>query len=758
MATSEPRVVGKSLPRMDGAGKVTGTAVYAADFALPDMLVGKVFRSTEPHARIVRLDTARARALPGVRAVMSAADVPDVRYGGALKDETVFARGKVRYVGQPVAAVAATTPEAAEAALAAIEVVYEPLPAVFDLDAALAPGAPLIHEEWASYTAIPILHRDGNVCNRARIVVGDVERGFEEADRIFEHRFRTGMVHQGYTEPRAAVAAWDSSDQVTVWSNTQLPFEVQSTLAEILQMAPSKIRVVVPGIGGGFGGKLRVGVEHFAAFLAKATGRPVKVMTTSEEELTAAYPRQGTVVELKTGVTTDGRITAKAGRIWFDTGAFAGSGPGVASVATLVLAGPYKIPNLHLEGFAVYTNKTNCGSFRAPSGPQANFAVESQMDIIADALGIDPLELRLKNIVREGDEGPTGQVLNAVGLEECLRKAAAAIAWNDRRPARWRGKGLACGWWTTTGGSSGVYVKINPDGTVALNTGAAEIGTAALTGAAQVLAEELGIDLADINVVSADTFSTPFDFGAQGSRTAFAVGNACRAAVDDLKGRIFALAAAQLGVAPDACHLADKHVLADGKRISLADLARLSQQTGGGLIAQGTFIAPPTAYDSKRVDGHVYPAFHSPSFHAHAVDLSIDPETGDVTIHKYVVAQDVGFAMNPTYIEGQIEGGVAQGLGQALSEEIVYENGRVLNPNLTDYKMPTTLDMPRVETILVQHPSLVGPYGAKGVGEPPNIEPPAAVANAVASATALRLTSLPITAEHIALALRDAGA
>jgi CO/xanthine dehydrogenase Mo-binding subunit len=587
--------------------------------------------------------------------------------------------------------------------------------------------------------------------------VGDVERGFEEADRIFEHRFRTGMVHQGYTEPRAAVAAWDSSGQVTVWSNTQLPFEVQNTLAEILQMAPSKIRVVVPGIGGGFGGKLRVGVEHVAAFLARATGRPVKIITTSEEELTAAYPRQGAVIELKTGVTKSGRITAKAGRIWFDTGAFAGSGPGVASVATLVLAGPYKIPNLHLEGFAVYTNKTNCGSFRAPSGPQSNFAVESQMDIIADALGLDPLELRLRNIVHEGDEGPTGQILESVGLEECLRKAAAAIAWDDRRPGRWRGKGLACGWWTTTGGSSGVYVKINPDGTVALNTGAAEIGTGALTGAAQVLAEELGIDLADINVVSADTFSTPFDFGAQGSRTAFAVGNACRAAVDDLKPRIFALAAGQLGVEPEACRLADKHVLADGKRISLADLARLSQQTGGGLIAQGTFIAPPTAYDGKRVDGHVYPAFHSPSFHAHAVDLSIDPETGEITVHKYVVAQDVGFALNPTYIEGQIEGGVAQGLGQALSEEIVYDNGRVLNANLTDYKMPTTLDVPRVETILVQHAGLVGPYGAKGVGEPPNIEPPAAVANAVASATGLRLTSLPITAEHVALALRDAG-
>ena len=565
------------------------------------------------------------------------------------------------------------------------------------------------------------------------------------------------MVHQGYTEPRAAVAQWHSSGTVTVWSNTQLPFEVQNTLAEILQTPPSKIRVVAPGIGGGFGGKLRVGVEHFAAFLARKTGRAVKVITTSEEELTAAYPRQGTVVELKTGVTNDGRIVAKEGRIWFDTGAFAGSGPGVASVATLMLAGPYKIPNLRLEGFAVYTNKTNCGSFRAPSGPQANFAVESQMDIIADALGLDPLELRLRNIVREGDEGPTGQVLNAVGLEECLRKAAAAIGWSDRRPGKWRGKGLACGWWTTTGGSSGVYVKINPDGTVALNTGAAEIGTAALTGAAQVLAEELTVDLADISVVSADTFSTPFDFGAQGSRTAFAVGNACRAAVADLKPRIFLLAAAQLGVEAEACALACKHVVADGKRISLADLARLSQQTGGGLIAQGTFIAPPTAYDAKRVEGHVYPAFHSPSFHAHAVDLSVDAETGEVTLHKYVVAQDVGFAMNPTYIEGQIEGGVAQGLGQALSEEIVYEGGRVVNANLTDYKMPTTLDMPRVDTILVQHPSLVGPYGAKGVGEPPNIEPPAAVANAVASATGLRVTVLPITAERIALGLRDAG-
>jgi CO/xanthine dehydrogenase Mo-binding subunit len=743
---------------MDAPGKASGTAVYAADFALPGMLYGAVLRSREPHARLVGVDASRAAAIPGVRAVITAADVPDVRYGGAVKDETVFARDRIRFAGQPLAAVAATSLDIATAALAAVEVVHEPLPPILDVASALAPGALLVHEGWADYTALPILHREGNVCNRARIVVGDVERGFAEADRIFEHRFTTASVHQGYTEPRAAVAQWDSSGQVTVWSNTQLPFEVQATLSEILQVPPSKVRVIVPGIGGGFGGKLRIGVEHFAALLARKIGRAVKVMTTTEDELRAAYARQPAVVELRTGVTGDGRLTAREARLWFDTGAFAGSGPGVASVATLMLAGPYRIPNLLLEGYAVYTNKTNFGSFRAPSGPQANFAVESQMDVMADALGIDPLEFRLKNIVREGEEGPTGQVLSAVGLEECLRRAADAIGWSDRRPAGGRGKGLACGWWTTTGGSSGVYVKVNADGSVALNTGAAEIGTAALTGAAQVLAEDLGVRLADIHVVSADTLSTPFDFGAQGSRTAFAVGNACRAAVAELKRQLFALAAKQLGVEESALSLGEGCVIAaEDRRLTLAELARVSQASGGGLIAHGTFVAPPTAYDAKRVDGHVYPAFHSPSFHAHAVDLSVDAETGEITLHRYVVAQDVGFAMNPTYIEGQIEGGVAQGLGQALSEEIVYEGGHVLNANLTDYKMPTTLDVPPIESILVQHPSLVGPYGAKGVGEPPNIEPPAAVANAVASAVGLRITSLPITPEKVALGLRESA-
>jgi CO/xanthine dehydrogenase Mo-binding subunit len=747
------RAVGQRWPRLDAREKVAGEAVFGPDLALPGMLHGAVVRCALPHARLISVDTRRAAAVPGVRAVITAADVPAVRYGGAVKDEPIFARDRALHAGQPVAAVAAATSEAAAAAREAIAITYEPLPAIFDAEAAMAFESALVHEDWADYRALPLLHRAGNICNRARIVLGDVERGFEEADRVFEHRFRTGMVHQGYLEPRAALAAWDASGQVTVWSNTQLPFEIQTTLAEILELPPSRIRVIVTAIGGGFGGKLRLGVEHLAALLARRSGAPVRIVTSIEEELAAAYPRHGSVIELKTGVTRDGRLVAKQGRIVLDTGAFAGSGPAVASVATLVLAGPYRIPNLQLDGYAVYTNKANCGAYRAPSGPQANFAVESQMDLMADALGLDPLEFRLRNIVRDGDEGPTGQVLAGVGLEECLRKAATAIGWPQRRPAPGRGRGIACGWWTTTGGSSGVFVKLDPDGSVVLSTGAADIGTAALTGAAQILAEELAIDRADLRLVSADTLTTPFDFGAQGSRTAFAVGNACRVAAAELRRQVLELAARELDVAPGQLELRDRRVVAGDRSIGLGDLARLSIQSGGGLIAHGVFIAPPTTYDAKRVEAHLYPAFHSPSFHAHAVDLSVDRETGAVTIHRYVVAQDVGRAINPAGVEGQIEGGVAQGLGQTLWEELVCQDGVVVNANLAGYRMPTALDVPTVESILVEHPSAHGPHGAKGVGEPPIVEVPAAVANAIAAA-GMRVQSLPITPEKIVFAGR----
>ena len=447
---TQTQVVGKSLPRLDAVAKVTGTAIYAVDFALPGMLHGKILRSTQPHALMRRLDVSRARQLPGVRAVLSAQDVPLVRYGGMVQDETVFAAERVRYAGQPVAAVAADRADIAEEALALIEVVYEPLPVIADAEAALAPDAPLIHPDWQSYRTAGSVWRHGNMCTRSLVHTGDVDTAMAQADYVFEDRFETQIQHQGYLEPRAAVAHMAVDGHLTVWSNTQLPFAIQTVLADMLQLPVSKIRVIATHSGGGFGGKLRPGMEPYAALLARASGRPVRLATSVPEELMAAHPRQPTIITLKTGLKRDGTIIARDGRILFDTGAFAGSSPGVASVATLVLAGPYTIPHMRLEGCAVYTNKANFGSFRAPSGPQACFAVESHMDIIAGKLGLDPLAFRLRHLVCEGDASLTGQVLTDVSSHQVLERAAAAIGWGTAAGPH-RGKGLACSWWTVTG-------------------------------------------------------------------------------------------------------------------------------------------------------------------------------------------------------------------------------------------------------------------------------------------------------------------
>lgn len=751
------RIIGKSFPRLDARGKVSGKAIYGTDFAMQGMLHGKLVHSPIASGEIISVDTSRAMAMPGVYEVVTAKDIPAQRYGSFVKDMEVFASGRVNFIGQPVAAVVARTAEEAEAAAKAVKVEYREQAAVFTTEDAVKADAPLVHPDWQEYKAVPTVKRQGNITNQARLVLGDVDKALKESYRVFTHRFVTNVVHPGYTEPRAAIAHWADGSQLHVWSNTQLPFEAQATLAEIFKITPSQVRVNVTVIGGGFGGKLRLGVEHYAAAAALKAGRPVKFVSSCEEEMTSALPRQPLTIDLTTGVTKGGKILAKAASILVDTGATSGSGVGVASSVMLMLAGPYKIPNLRLESRSVYTNKTPTGSFRAPAGPQGNFAVESQMDIIADALGIDPLEFRLRNIVREGDLAPNGQKLESVSLEECLLKAADAIGWKDRRPEPGRGKGIACAWWTTTSGSSGVYVKVGPDGQVFLNTGCAEIGTAALTGAAQVLAEALGIELGSIQIVSGDTASTPFDFGAQGSRTAFAVGNACIDAVGKLHQRMKEIAAKQFSAKAEEIEIDGGAAKFGDKLLSLKEIAAIAQTSQGGLIAHGTFIAPPTLHDKERTENMVITAINSPSFHAHAVDLSVDAETGEVKIHDYVVVQDVGRAINPTYIEGQIEGGVVQGIGQALSEEIVYENGIVRNAGLTDYKMPTAMDAPNIRSFIVESPSKVGPYGAKGVGEPPVIHPPATIANAIASAVSARVQTLPITAEKIVRTLTEAS-
>ena len=742
-------VVGKRLNRLDGAGKVTGAAVYASDFSLPGMLHGRILRSPHPHAKIMRLDATAARKLPGVRAIVTGASQKLNRFGNFIKDFEVFATDRVYHIGQAIAGVAADSEYAAEQALKAIEVEYEPLPAVFDAIDALAQDAALVHPEWQNLKAAPIINRDGNRCGRTVIKFGDVEQGFRDSYRVYEHVFRTSPVHAGYTEPRVAVAQWSGPDQATVWCNAQLLFDTQSALAEIFGLPASHIRVVVPGIGGGFGGKLRLGMEHYAMALARAAKRPVRVMSTSEEELTAALFRQPATIELKTGVDREGRIVAKKGRIVVDSGACSGSGPLVASTATMILAGPYRIPNAEIEGVAVYTNNHPNGSVRAPSGPMPNFATESQMDMIAEDLGLDPLEIRMRNILREGDIAVNGQKMTSVGLAECLEKAAACIDWSQRKPEQSRGKGLACGWWMTSRGSSGAYLKLMQDGTLTMMVGVVEMGTGALTGAAQVVAEEMGMQLFDINVVSADSLTTPYDFGSQGSRTMFAVANASREAARDLLTKMRTRAAKALGADEGALEMREKAFWNGEKKITFAELAAQANAAGGGLIAEATYIAPAVEHDAARVQNHFSPSWPSPSFHVHATDVSVNEVLGEVTINRYVVAQDVGYAINPTYLEGQLEGGAVQGVGQALFEEIIMVNGQVQNGNLTDYKMPTSMDVPPIEVILVTHPSVAGPYGAKGVGEPPSIQPPAAVANAVAAACGKRIMQLPITAEKI---------
>lgn len=759
-AQKRASLIGTSVTRLDATEKVTGKGLYGGDQQVQGMLYARVFRSTIPHALIRRLDVSGARALPGVKAVITAENVPAVRYGGAVEDEVVFARERVRYFGEALAAVAATSERIAEEALGLIDVDYEPLPVLNDIEEALADGAPLVHPEWQTYQAHPSLCRDGNIVAHAQITRGDVETAFGHADRVFEHTFDTHSVHQGYIEPRAGVAWVDASGRVTVSSSTQNPFNLRTTLAKVLQLPLNKVRVRSTLIGGGFGGKLDLGCEHFIALLALETGRPVRLVWTREEEMIAAAPRMAARITVKTGVMNDGTIIARQTRVHLNAGAYGGDSCVIASVAALMGAGPYRIDHVDLHGYAVYTNRCNAGAYRGPGGPQTLFGVESQMDIIAAELEIDPLDLRLRNIVRDGDLGPSGQVLGHVGLEAAIRSTVERIGYRERDHRPGHGMGLACGWWTTTTGSASAYVKLNEDGTIGLITGATEIGTGALqAGVAQILAEEMGVPMSDLVLVTSDTDGTPYDFGAQGSRTLYNVGNAARLAAQDCKRQIFEFAANELGCDPAALELVGGRIqpVGDpGTGMTLAEIGLATLWKGGYITGRGSFLATPTEFDGSTVHGMLYPAFNEPTFYCHAAEVEVDELTGEVRPLRYVATHDVGRAINPEGINGQTRGGVTQGIGYALSEEIVYEGGVVRNPNLTDYKMPTAMDAPNVEALFVEAGSNEGPYGAKGVGEPSVIPAGAVLANAVADATGVRIQRLPLTAERVLEALGGA--
>lgn len=751
----EHRVAGRSELRLDAQDKARGIYPYGIDFALPGMLTGFILRSPHAHARILAIDTRSAQSLPGVRAVITGQDL-DFLMPGVVCDQPLLARDRVRFAGEPVALVAATERRVAEAAARLIQVTYEPLPLVGSAEQAMQPDAPLLHPDWKSYQAEDGLVREGNVCCHSSLTRGNLEQGLQDADVIVESSYSTESVHQAHVEPRAAVATVNPDGACTVYSNTQLPFWIRTNVAHVLGVPEEEVQVFPLGIGGGFGSKLYPQLEPAVALLARKTGAPVRIVSSIEDELAAGLPRHPSRIYLKTGVKRDGTLVAHQARIVLDTGAYAGSGPEIASVCLLVLPGPYRIPHVRVDAYAVHTNKTNFGAYRGPGGPQSIFALESQMDQIAETLSMDALEFRLHNAVQDGDELANGQVVRGVGLRECLEKAAAAIEW-DKRSGPHRGKGLACSWWTTTGGKSGARIRIDPDGSLSVTVGTQEIGTGAImAGVPQVVAETMGVPLDHVRMIVADTAHGPWDFGSQGSRTLFNVGRAAQFACADLAQKLKDLAEKVLEVPAAGLELRDGAVVARDapeQRVLWTDLIKLDSE--GLLEGRGESDPEPATYIKSRLVSSFYPAFHYPSFHCHAAEVEVDPDTGQVTVLRYVAAHDIGFAVNPVFAGGQMHGGAVQGIGMALMEEIRYMDGQVQNRNWTDYKLPTYADAPDIEDIIVEHPVPGGPFGVKGLGESPVIEPPGALANAIRRAVGVRLYSLPMTAEKILFAMEQ---
>lgn len=749
------RVIGKPIPRVDGIEKVTGAAKFAADYSFPGMVWGKVLRSPYAHARIKRIDTSKAERYPGVVCVLTGQDILDINREPTARHQNPLAINTVLFYGQPVAAVAAETKEIAEEALGLIEVEYEPLPVLLDPVEAMKPGAYQIRHDGAEHgvdRSEAAIHTGGvgleaeqeatlpNVASQVHFTRGDVAQGFAEADYIVEGTFRVGTVHQGYLEPHAAIAHWDAAGNVTVWATTQGQFFMRDMLARLLRMPISKIRVIGTEIGGGFGGKFGL-ILALTVLLARKARRPVKLVLSRSEELIAGTPAPYTVVELKLGCTKDGRLTAMQGRVIMDTGAFPGA---PMTIATILLAGSYRIPNLDLYGYEVLTNKASVGAYRAPGAPEVAFAVEALVDELAKKCGMDPIRFRLLNAVEEGDKWPNGQVLPPIGLKECLQRLLEHPDWTAPLGPN-EGKGVAVGAWPGGAGGASAVVRANPDGTFTVLTGAVNL-TGTTTAFAQIAAEELGVPIERIQVVQGDTSEAPVSPASGGSQITYTMGHAVSLAAREVRQQLLAQAARALEVAVEDLEVENGVVRVKGvpsRRISYAKLADQAAATVGPIVGHGSHKPPRNA----------------PGYAACLARVRVDPETGQVKVLKLVGVQDVGRAINPLAVEGQIQGGTVQGMGMALLEEIVYgPDGRVLNPSLLDYRMATCADVPTVEAQIVEVPSPTGPYGARIVGEPSIVPPGAAIANAIADATGVRLTEFPATPERVFWALRRAGA
>jgi CO/xanthine dehydrogenase Mo-binding subunit len=752
MASAEPQQ--RRFVRQDGKDKVTGLGRYTADLTFTGMLHARFRYSDHAHARILRLDTAAARALPGVFAVITAEDVPDVRYGPYVQDRSLFARDVVRFEGEVVAAVAALTPEIAERAAALIEVDYERLPVIVDPEESLVEGATLIHAGWAGYGALEDMVRDGNDASRSTIVKGDVERGLAESDVVLRERYVADMSHAAPIEPRAVVAQWNG-DKVTIWSSTQVPFNARAGVATTLEMPEADVRIIVPHLGGGFGGKCEFHFEAHVAALARAARRPVRLVFSRREEFVAPdHRREGQVIEFETGARADGTLLARRARLVLDNGAYSADASFFSQLAAMMAVGPYRIPNVSVDASLAYTNTSPSGSVRAPSAPQACWAVEQHMDELAARLGIDPVELRRRNIVREGDEGPTRQVFKPIGAAETLEQAVEAIGYGRELPED-EAIGVACGYWPSFANPSGAHVKLHGDGSGTIVTGAQECGTGAVMALPLLAAEVLGMRPEQFTVVYQDTDAGPWDAGASGSQTTTNNGRAVMEAARDVREQLFDLAEEELEAARADLEIADGEVRVKGSPTTSVSIEDLAAQAAGDrlLIGRGSGPLPPTPeVDASGCTGRLgMESWVGPTFITHAVRCKVDRRTGVVRVLEVAAAHDSGRVLNPRGATGQVEGGVVMGIGMALTEGTqIGDDGRQRNPHLLDYKLQTASDCPPIEVRWVEVPDdEAGPNGSKGVAEPPCVPTPGAIGNAIAKVLGRRVHQLPMTPSRV---------
>jgi CO/xanthine dehydrogenase Mo-binding subunit len=760
--TRDVKGVGVAIPRPDGPEKVTGRVQYVGDIKPKGLLHAKLLRSPHAHAKIVSIDTSAAKALPGVRAVLTAKDIPHLKKKAPTRAHAVLAIDRAVFMGQPVAAVAADEPSIAEEALDLIRVEYQVLPASIDPLKAMQPGAPPVADagteadtsEALAHSAVAIAKSEApakavNISQQARLQRGDVAKGFAESDHVLEKTYRVPMVHQGYLEPHAVLAEWDRNGLLTLWASTQGSFNTRSEVSDVLGIPENQIRVIPVECGGGFGGKIRALCEPITAVLAKVTGRPVRYVMTRREELIAGMPAPQVIIKLKTGVKRDGTLMAVDAETIIDSGAFSGA---VLAVSAVFIGSMYKWPSFDLRGFEVLTHKPSVAAYRAPVAPQTIFAIESQMEQIARDLGLDPVEFRMRHLIQEGDPMVNGQPWQSNGAKQVLTRIAEHPHWKTRKQwvaagtnGKRRGVGLALGGWLGGLQPTGATVRLNPDGSLAVLTGQVDIAGTNIA-LAQIAASAYGVDTDQVRITTGDTDVAPVTGLSAGSKTIYTVGAAVLQAAEDARRQTFEIAAKELEASIHDLELVDGKLTVRGmpdKGITLATIGKK-----GNLYMSKT---PP-------VLGKANPAFsqQAPGFAAQLARLEVDPDTGEVTIHDFVVVQDVGKAINPIGVEGQMQGGAVQSLGIALTEGLMFDDsGRLTNPSLLDYRKLTAADLPNLETIIVEVPSPAGPFGARGVGEPPIIPAPAAIANAIQEATGARLTELPMSPERIALALVD---